>query len=313
LEKNSVAFDTELKMFRLLHELQGLTTLPLDLQTVYNSYSGSDIEKCVQFEAIYQNAVTMTDTEASQHLSLINNIETLYQTAKAIRWYTVDSLGNLTINTLEKANFEATLAQLEQKKADLAAFLAVRRQAVDNELTNMSTVNNSIGTQATVSGQNLKTINGLLIQRLDSSFSGFLAADSLTISGIAMQCVGQGGEAVYTARSLLAEATKGEEPAYSDECIQPLGSPAPPAFFKPTGTAGLSPNPASGKMQLTLPTDHEVGQVIISDSFGRSLKVIELEKGQIQMDIDVSKMPAGIYFLTDIEGAFAPVRFVVSK
>ena len=310
---SEVAFDAKLKLFRHLSRLQQVSTLNTEMQAWYNNLSTTDIAKFIQFERAYQNAVAFSETEVGQAEQLQNDIETLIAEINNIVWYSVTGGLNstVTINETQKALRESKLSELEQKKSALATLIDAKRQQLACQLTTMANLNASIGTQTTTSGMNLKTINGYLLQRHHAAFDGFGETSLQAIGTIADQCVGAGGEAVYTARALLAEA--GVDPDdYNDECIggtQQLVA-KPNTEIVPT-VIGIAPNPANKTVSVSWPQDTGIGMISVMDIYGRVAMQMKTEIGEVKAELDVARLSSGIYYLSFDKKDIGPLRLIV--
>lgn len=314
---DEVAFDTELKLFRHLERLQELTTLDTEQSTWHASLSATDIADFVEFENVYRTAVGYTDAEKGQAEQLSLDISNLRDEMLAIEWYVIDTINGVdSIDTAARALYESKAAELSLKMDTLTALVDAKQQALYAELSNLASINNGIGTQSTVSGQNLKTVNGLLLQRYDPVFAGFSSGDVTTLTQIADQCVGQGGEAVYHARSLLAEhlndATVTE---YDDECVEELQprSGGEKGKLKQLATTSLKimPNPADHIAKVTLPKGHNISSLLLMDAYGRLIKSYELNPEALTLNLNTSELKAGTYSIVPSDKGETPLRFTV--
>ncbi|MCB9338869.1 MAG: T9SS type A sorting domain-containing protein [Lewinellaceae bacterium] len=310
-----VEFDTKLKLYRHLNRLQDITTLDEDLDSLYVSMSSTDFAKFIEFEDIYNEAVKFSENEAAQKDQLSLDMEALRGEMAAIEWYVVDTVageGNLIPS--EKAAYDGKRALLRQKVDDLATLVAAKQSALNSVLGNLATVNNSIGAQATMSGQNLQAVNGLLIQRYSPDFTGFSESDVTLLTEIAEQCVGQGGEGVYIARALLAEQLM-ESVEYADECIEELterGSRANGAEATAPSALKIMPNPADDMARVALPHGHNIAHLSLMDAYGQTVQVFEVRPGQTSLNMDTGRMNPGIYFLVPSDKEEVPVRFIIA-
>lgn len=310
-----VSFDAELKLFRHLSKFQQVGTFDTGMQNWYNSLAATDLYKFIQFEQLYQNAITYDDIETGQADQLSNDIKTLVGDINAIVWYAISEelTPVITIDEAQKAIREAKLSELEQKKSALSALMDTKQQQLANVLPNMTSINNSIGLQATISGNSLKTINGYLLQRYDNTFAGFNTADLQAISSIANQCVGSGGEAVYTARALLAEAGQDSD-NYNDECIGGTQALVAPPENNTIQTAiSLSPNPASQTATIKWPNDIEIEQMTVFDIYGRTIVHNDLEEGQTLKEINLEGWQSGMYFISFDNESIKPLKLIVEE
>ena len=314
-----VVFDTKLKLYRHLEELQELTTLTGDFEIWHDdSLSGTDFAKFIEFENMYREAVTfnVTDTADIERLhyevdSLANLIDTLSEEMDSIVWWVTDtSTNSLVIDTTQITDIVTNRAFLDQKLDTLNILIMDRQAVLDTMLDDMLSINNSIGTPATTSGENLKTVNGYLLERYDSEFEGFDETDSTALAEIANQCVGEGGEAVYIARALLAEYSL-DYVEYEDECIEPRSSPGNSRQGSLTSTLKIMPNPADDAMNVILPTGHKISSLTLLDAYGRVIQVFGIKRDQALLKLNTSGLSTGIYFLVPFKGEDGPVKFAV--
>jgi hypothetical protein len=306
-----VEFDTKLKLYRHLAKLQQLTTLAPDLSTWYNALSGTDFAKFVAFEQIYEAAIVLTNAQEAQASQLNLEIGTLTDELEAIEWWVTDPATGLTSQDAAKlALYESKKALMNQKMDELSVLVQAKQTKLGTKLGDMQSMNNSIGSQATVSGQNLKTMNNLLLQRYAVGFAGFSTADVNLLTQIAQQCVGQGGEGVYIARALLAEQLE-TSGIYNDECIVSLRGNDRQTKAITASKLAIMPNPTSDMASVELPEGHNISYLLLLDAFGRKVQGYEIEPKQTILNLNTSGLDNGIYFLAPANEEGSPVRFAV--
>ncbi|MCF8247356.1 MAG: T9SS type A sorting domain-containing protein [Saprospiraceae bacterium] len=316
---DEVAFDTKLKLYRHLEDLSALTTLTGDFYTWYHdSLSSTDFAKFIEFENRYRDAATFTDVAVGQSDLLNLEIDSLSQILDSLGneldsvvWWVKDTSTNmLIIDSALVADFVAVKLLMDQK-LDTFSILVMDKQAIiDTMLDDMLSVNNSIGTQTTTSGENLKAINALLLYRLDPEFGGFSEEDSTDLAEIALQCVGEGGEGVYIARALLAEHSL-EYVEYEDECVEERSSLSHGGMTSLPSSLRIAPIPADESARVELPKEHGLTDLALLDAYGRVVRVYGLSPTQTQLKLDTSQLAEGVYFLYPSNKKEGPVRFVV--
>ncbi|MBL7825036.1 MAG: hypothetical protein JNJ57_00280, partial [Saprospiraceae bacterium] len=277
-----VGFDIKLKLYRALHELQQIEPLSATNQGWYNTLSGGNFASFVQFEHLFKNAGMLTDAETAVAAQLGQDIRNLKAELKNITWYTLSTeLGaDPIIIEQRKVLYDSKIAAIKSKSAALSSLLDSHRQNFLNQWNSLNALNNSINTTGTVSAQNLKTANQLLLRRLSANFSGFTETEQQTLNNIANQCFSIGGEGVLTARALLAEITM-TLTNYNDECLGG-GENRDQAQNSP-GLMGLSisPNPVTDVAKIQLPERRNYQSLLIFDLLGRKVQRIELAEGQL--------------------------------
>jgi len=308
-----VAFDVKLKLFRALSALKALEPLGLSEQSWYNTLAVTPIGTFIAFETNLKNSGTLTDFEAGQADQLNQQIKALREELQGISWYTLDGyMGAVITNAAQKSLYESKLAQLKTSTASLANLLQGRHQNLLNQWNNLDGLNEGIGSLQTVSAQNLKTANRLLLRRLSVPFSGFTASEIQTLQNIAAQCSGTGGEGVFTARALLAEKTRsiGE---YNDECISNPKIEREDLKSKPAVVLSIAPNPVDQLATVSLPTLRDYTVLVVFDVYGREIQRIELAEGQTEARINTAGMSPGVYFLAAAPRMDQVLKFVVSR
>jgi len=308
-----VAFDVKLKLFRALSALQALEPLDLSEQSWYNNLASTPIGTFISFETNLKNAGTLTDIEAGQADQLNQQIKELREELQGITWYTLNgAMGAVITDAAQKSLYESKLAQLKTATASLANLLQGRHQNLLNQWNSLDALNEGIGSLHTVSAQNLKTANRLLLRRLTSPFSGFTANEIQTLQNIATQCSGTGGEGVFTARALLAEKTRslGE---YNDECISNPRIEREDLKSKSAAVLSIAPNPVDQLATVSLPASRDYTVLVVFDVYGREYQRIDLAEGQTVANFATAGMSPGVYFLAAAPRMDQVLKFVVSR
>lgn len=173
--------------------------------------------------------------------------------------------------------------------------------------------NNSPGSSPSLSAQNLKTINTLLLERLHPDFGGFSTNELQTIENMANQCVGHGGEAVFTARSLLTEIDL-EIGTYDDECLQAqFSSPdITTQLNSSSGDFSIAPNPASHTLSVLIPTEWEATELILTDISGKIIQIIPIYD-RLKIFLNVEHLKTGVYFLSTKQHQENTLKLVITK
>jgi hypothetical protein len=305
-----VEFDAKLKLFRHLDRLQQTTTLEPDLATWHSSLAATDIAKFIDFEQAYEAAIGLPSAQEAQASQLNLELGALTDEMGAIEWWVTDPVtGQVSLDAARLALYESKKASMVQKVDELSALVLARKANLAAALSGLQAINNGIGTQATASGQNLKTVNDLLLQRFAAGFEGFSTAGVNTLTQIAQQCVAEGGEGVYIARALLAEQLE-TSGTYNDEC--PLGlRENRAAKAAAANDLAIRPNPAAGVASVALPEGHNINYLLLLDALGRQLQAFDIAPEQAVLYLDTSGLDNGIYLLAPSNQQGSPVKFAV--
>lgn len=292
-----VAFDVKLKLFRALTELQGLSVLSAREQSWYNNLSASDVAPFIEFENAYKSAITLTDMEENQAEQLNEDITTLQNDLKNISWYTLEA-DAVAVDPVNKALYEAKKAEIQTKTNDLNSLLKGRYQKLHDDWEDLNDSNEETGEQATNSGQNLQSANRLLLRRVSPNFTGYTDNELQTLKLLAQECAGTGGEGVYIARALLAEATLSLD-TYNDDCIS---NPDRDRTAAATLSSDLlvSPNPANEAAWVRVPATRNYQTLVVFDLMGHEIMRIELAEGQQELRLATGSMAPGVYFLAPL-------------
>ncbi len=117
-----------------------------------------------------------------------------------------------------------------------------------------------------------------------------LPADLGLIESIALQCPGEGGKAVFQARSLLIKLQPGRKFIYSNCFPQPFSAKSE-LSTEPETSQGFSvfPNPGRNRVQVRA---QQSGFLKISNQLGKTILDLEVENN---LELDVSSWSRGIY------------------
>jgi len=76
---------------------------------------------------------------------------------------------------------------------------------------------------------------------------------------------------------------------------------------------GVFPNPARGTVTVQLPASHSQGTLIIQDVYGRNSLDLPVGCENSQVTLDLTEMPAGLYFLRFNSGSdhLKPVKILL--
>lgn len=316
---DAVAFDAQLKLLRHLEELASLASLTEEQQEWRGYLSETAAGGFVAFEQAFAAAVAVPENETEAAAEVAASIRAGLAEIRDIEWFEVsETLGEITFQEEGLALRNSKTAELKTQISQLAELRKTATQNLQNALPELEALNNSIGGLSTLPAQNLKTINALLLKQFAADFAGYSESEAQTLSEIATQCAGEGGEAVYTARSLWAMHTKDLSPQdYNDECIPAteafLSRPAALAAIASGDILNLYPNPASGMTLATLPEDQAYSALRISDMTGRVVRTYAAEEGQRQLYMDLSGLLPGLYFVSPEGGAGKAVKLVITR
>ena len=145
--------------------------------------------------------------------------------------------------------------------------------------------------------ENEKQYNSIYLQTLAVDNDEFTSTQLTTLFDIASQCPQDGGIAVHKARALYASADA--EESFSDEgCESSEDNLRKGSFAEVEREIILSPNPARESLTIKFaPHDDSTADVIIVNTFGnRLIKSLKSTK-QSMLNIDVSDLKSGIYFV----------------
>jgi hypothetical protein len=72
----------------------------------------------------------------------------------------------------------------------------------------------------------------------------------------------------------------------------------------------IYPNPVLSEVHLLFPSVEQHKQLIIVNTDGQKVQDIHLPRGSNETSIDVSRLPAGVYWIMDPQVAFETIRMV---
>lgn len=192
--------------------------------------------------------------------------------------------------------------QLLDALATLALETSGLNEAVNHQrsLSAASLIGQNAGIETTeVYEQNLKTVNDIYLNYLMDGFGGMPAEELSVLEGIALQCPLEGGSAVFSARALLAVATRQvswHEDLECGEAQRLSGSGNAQLDFEQA--VRVYPNPAKG--QITVDWKNFENQVIwvqLSDIYGKIHREIAIEPGMQSLVLPTSGLNAGLYMI----------------
>lgn len=308
-----VAFDISLKLFRHLTELQQIDSIPSDLQARYNQLSGTDVHRFISFEQTLEDVISMDSLSIVQMENGRAEVNTLLDSLQQWEWYEVDSIYNLTIDSSAYSHYLDIRDAAKLVLSEMAAIQEAYMDTLQGKLAFLDSLNNAVSTSSPNSVQNLKTANSLLVDRLSEHFSGFDSTAISTLDAIALQCSALGGEGVYLARVLWAEATKNLEREYDDECIAAMSAIPPPEVntTEESYQTYLAPNPAQSFSIMYLPKENEATIASLVNTQGQILQQFQLPEGQRQLVIPTDTLPAGLYFIQLNDEGISPLKLLV--
>jgi len=316
---DAVAFDAQLKLLRHLEELASTASLTDEQQEWRGYLSETAAGGFVAFEQAFASAVAVPESETEAAAEIAAGIRAGLAEIRDIEWFKVsETRDEITFQEEGLALRNSKTAELKTQISQLAELRKTATQNLQNALPELEALNNSIGGLYTIPAQNLKTINALLLKQFAADFAGYSESEAQTLSEIAAQCAGEGGEAVYTARSLWAMHTKDLSPQdYNDECIPAteafLSRPTTPAALTSGDVLSLYPNPASGMTLATLPEDHGYLTLRISDLTGSIVRTYAVEEGQRQLHLDLTGLLPGLYFVSPEGKAGKAVKLIITR
>ena len=139
---------------------------------------------------------------------------------------------------------------------------------------------------------NQKTANNLLLKALALGIANLDSTEISQLEDIAEQCPLEGGEGVYTARSILVQIGEYD---YNDRDLCEIVEEREIKTKDLGLNSGFYPNPASNEIILILPEDKVCQKISISNNLGQ---VLLIEKSPVTgQAINLSNFANGIYIL----------------
>ncbi len=275
-----------------------------------NVNAGLDIGKLFEVKEILkqkgflseQNMLTLNESDSliQLYLSQIKSLDSL------------DAIDSVLNFSLQRENLISSIHLQQQIIASIIGQIT----NVDNTIIqNANALNNQVSGNE-VPYDNEKFVNGKAIQ-YSSSGSSALTNDITQLLQIAHQCPAAGGPAVYTARALLETFT--DSIVYDDEnfCLQS-------GYFrvinetKPVQIQELIvvPNPASESIEISLRNVTEgICRIRLINSHGKPLLQHEFNCADNVLQIDVSNIPPGMYFVEALlpESLYKNTKLVIVR
>ncbi len=200
-----------------------------------------------------------------------------------------------TLYAQQRALYEALHTENTTHQGYLVAF-AQQRAA---KIATAKQENNAVAPTVAVYEANEKTVNEIMLNTVEAGIYHFTTAEKQAINDIANSCPMVAGHACYRARSLRSVY----EPNlyYNDiDLCQRVGI----AFrklrsdIKESMQYSIFPNPANNAVTVRSNTPFiENSNVVLNDVFGRVVLSKMLAKIEIQSDMDITNIPAGMYIL----------------
>lgn len=314
-----VLFDTELKLYRQLKELSLTEALTNQQQSMMNALASTAVGDFIAFENLLRKVVRFSTADSVRANTLNTDIQTITTAINDIVWFKFDELTEeIDIDKVAYEERQDKITRLKQTIDELSQLIQTYENNFLNNYAQLHSINdninnNSPGSSPSLSAQNLKTINTLLLERLHPDFGGFSTNELQTIENMANQCAGHGGEAVFTARSLLTEIDL-EIGTYDDECLQAqFSSPdITTQLNSSSGDFSIAPNPASHTLSVLIPTEWEVTELILTDISGKIIQIIPIHD-RLKIFLNVEHLKTGIYFLSTKQHQENTLKLVITE
>lgn len=188
----------------------------------------------------------------------------------------------------DPGELEQLVQDLEQLEQQIAAWKANRIAELMAELNSFPTI--------TAYQQDEKDVLLLYLQTLAQDITSFTPEQESFIELLANKCALEAGTGVYWARMLRQYYNPGWD--WQDDCL-PLAYRSMEQgnqTISPTSTVSLYPNPADGKVSISLGEPmEEAGLVTVYDFQGKELLTAQVLPGTSEMNLDTSKLPNGFY------------------
>lgn len=311
-----VAFDVDMKLYKDLRLLETYEPLNQEDALKKEELATKDAGDFSFLQDELSALTSLTEVEEAQMTALTEDIENLTSQIGEVVWYTIDESdfeGVIEIDEAQKQIRDDLIIELRQKVTMLKTFAQDKQSTLLSEIPTLRNYNESITGISTNSGQNFQKVNGYMYKRLEAGVGEFSKEEIADLTDIANQCAGTGGQAVYTARAILAEITF-TVPEYDDECLTGRKSKIK-KMESHAGTKEITvvPNPASNRITIFLPADHTMEELHIMDVLGKTLSIIPLEEGQQNVDVNITTFEQGIYWIVTPHSDFAPEKLIISQ
>ncbi len=205
-------------------------------------------------------------------------------------------LDTLTVQKMQLLN------NLQNSAADYTATVNTVKENRQNRARDLATPNNLLPADS-VYEANAKSVNELFLELLERDTLEFTASEKLTLSDIANQCPLSGGDAVFLARALLADTITYDDGA---SCLTAQSNSAENGEdaniqLDAEQLLKLYPNPAKNELILewvdvNQKRDQE-GELVMLNTNGQSVLNRSVDLSNFQARVNVSNLPAGIYFI----------------
>ncbi len=252
-----------------------------DYQSFYNTYSNQSVGKFASIE----NKIRFGGVPT------YNQIQSLasYRTTQDNMVRLLDSLENMPVLNLPAISQAYTyLNTTKQNAGQIIQGIYLSRDTV---LQTQQSENTAINTSNNYES-NQKTANNLLLKALALGIANLDSTEISQLEDIAEQCPLEGGEGVYTARSILVQIGEYD---YNDRDLCEIVEEREIKTKDLGLNSGFYPNPASNEIILILPEDKVCQKISISNNLGQ---VLLIEKSPVTgQAINLSNFANGIYIL----------------
>jgi hypothetical protein len=252
-----------------------------DYQSFYNTYTNQSVGKFASIENKIRFGGAPTYSQMQNMAS--------YRASQANMVRLLDSLENMTVPNLPAISQAYNYLNTTKQNADqiiqgiyLSRDTVLQTQQSENTAINTSYIYES----------NQKTANNLLFKVLALGITNLDSTEISQLEDIAEQCPLEGGEGVYTARSILVQIGEYD---YNDRDLCEIVEEREIKTKDLGLNSGFFPNPASNEITLIIPANKVCQRVSISNSLGQ---VLLIEKSPLNgHSMDLSGFANGIYFL----------------
>ena len=270
------------------------------MSNFYQNHQNTAVGKLYEVGQAIEQLFTGSASNISNYLSIYAEIENLLIQLAAKDIAIENSTGSTTQLEAERA---ALIIQLTEKSDDLAAVNAQMNSNWNTEITTILNLNASVPTTA-IYETNAQTINTIFLNTVVKGIASFSVSELLDLYAIAYQCIYEGGPAVVRAQALLALV--GEFGPYYDCTPETVfgDDEKRQTQVLPNSVKGtfemfqVQPNPAKDYVTITYQLE-EVKEVQLGlfDLTGKQLQQIDLNEPNGQLDLSLTNLPEGIYFI----------------